>query len=72
MKVLILGGNGMLGHKAFEVFSPLFETWATVRSSKERLQVLPVRRPHAGHCRHRCRKVSEYVRQVVDKQYGPT
>ena len=38
MKVLILGGNGMLGHKALQTFLPLFETWATVRSSTERLK----------------------------------
>ena len=41
MRILILGGDGMLGHKAFQVFAPVFETWATVRSSKERLQTLP-------------------------------
>jgi len=28
----------MLGHKAFQVFAPLFETWATVRSSREGLR----------------------------------
>jgi dTDP-4-dehydrorhamnose reductase len=29
MKVLILGGEGMMGHKAFQVLSPRFETHAT-------------------------------------------
>ncbi len=31
----------MLGHKAYQVFDPLFETWTTVRSSKERIAGLP-------------------------------
>jgi dTDP-4-dehydrorhamnose reductase len=33
MKVLILGGTGMLGHKAWQVFAPRFETYATVRGA---------------------------------------
>lgn len=32
MRVLILGGNGMLGHKLCELFKDRFETWATTRS----------------------------------------
>jgi dTDP-4-dehydrorhamnose reductase len=32
MKVLILGANGMLGHKLVEVLESRFEVWATVRS----------------------------------------
>ena len=32
MKVLILGGEGMLGHKVFQVLSRRFETFATFRS----------------------------------------
>jgi dTDP-4-dehydrorhamnose reductase len=32
MRVLILGGGGMLGHKLCQLFGPRFETWATVRS----------------------------------------
>jgi dTDP-4-dehydrorhamnose reductase len=31
MKVLILGGEGMLGHKVFQVLSQRFETYATFR-----------------------------------------
>ena len=38
MKVLVLGGNGMLGHKVYQVFDGLFETWATVRFKKESLK----------------------------------
>ncbi len=38
VRVLVLGGNGMLGHKAYQVFNGLFETWATVRFQKERLK----------------------------------
>jgi dTDP-4-dehydrorhamnose reductase len=33
VKVLVLGGSGMLGHKVCEVFAPRFETYATVRST---------------------------------------
>ncbi len=33
MRVLILGGSGMLGHKLWQVFQSRFETWGTVRSS---------------------------------------
>lgn len=31
MKVLILGGSGMLGHKLVQTLSPQVETWSTVR-----------------------------------------
>jgi dTDP-4-dehydrorhamnose reductase len=33
MRVLILGGAGMLGHKLWQVFQARFDTWVTVRSS---------------------------------------
>jgi dTDP-4-dehydrorhamnose reductase len=33
MRVLILGGAGMLGHKLWQVLSSRFDTWVTVRSS---------------------------------------
>jgi len=33
MKVLILGGSGMLGHKLWQVFAPIFDTWVTFHSS---------------------------------------
>jgi len=33
MRVLILGGAGMLGHKLWQACSNRFDTWATVRSS---------------------------------------
>lgn len=32
MRVLVLGGGGMLGHKLYQVFSQRFDTWATVRA----------------------------------------
>src|SRR5262249_12549343 len=32
MRVLILGGVGMLGHKLWQVFRDRFETWVTVRT----------------------------------------
>ncbi len=31
MKVLILGGTGMLGHKVYQVFRDLFDTWISAR-----------------------------------------
>jgi len=33
VRVLIIGGGGMLGHKLAQVYRNRFETWATVRSS---------------------------------------
>ena len=33
MRVLILGGGGMLGHKLGQIYKDRFETWITVRSS---------------------------------------
>jgi dTDP-4-dehydrorhamnose reductase len=38
MRVLILGGTGMLGHKVFQVFSEQFETSVTLRRFDERLR----------------------------------
>ena len=38
---MIIGGTGMLGHKAYQVFDPLFETWTTIRSSKKKVATLP-------------------------------
>ncbi len=32
MRVLILGGAGMLGHKLWQVFHGRFDVWVTVRS----------------------------------------
>ena len=32
MKVLILGGDGMLGHKAYQILSHRFDTYATFRN----------------------------------------
>lgn len=33
MRILILGGSGMLGHKLWQVYRNRFDTWVTVRSS---------------------------------------
>ena len=38
MRVMVLGAAGMLGHKAFQVFSRLFETVATFRCFDARLR----------------------------------
>jgi dTDP-4-dehydrorhamnose reductase len=32
IRVLVLGGSGMLGHKLTQTLAPRFETWATVRA----------------------------------------
>jgi dTDP-4-dehydrorhamnose reductase len=32
MRILVLGGEGMLGHKAFQIFSRYFDTYVTFRS----------------------------------------
>jgi dTDP-4-dehydrorhamnose reductase len=37
MKVLVLGANGMLGHKLVSVLNKRFEVWATVRNSLEQI-----------------------------------
>ena len=42
MRILILGANGMLGHKLTQVFSQQFEVLATVRSSTEAFAGHPV------------------------------
>lgn len=35
MRILILGASGMLGHKLWQVFQQRFDTWGTVRLSRE-------------------------------------
>ncbi len=42
MRILVLGGEGMLGHKVFQTLSPRFETWATVRGPAGAARQLPV------------------------------
>lgn len=42
MRILILGANGMLGHKLTQVFSQQFEVLATVRSSTDAFAGHPV------------------------------
>lgn len=32
MRVLVIGGGGMLGHKLVQVFSEVFDVWTTIRS----------------------------------------
>lgn len=41
MKVLVLGGTGMLGHKVWQEFDRRFDTWVTIRGSTEPWQKLP-------------------------------
>lgn len=40
MKVLILGGAGMLGHKLWQTLSSRYETWVTIRSGREAYESL--------------------------------
>lgn len=40
MRVLVVGGAGMLGHKVWQLGQERFETWATVRSLTPALQAL--------------------------------
>lgn len=44
MRVLVLGGTGMMGHKAFQVLSGRFDTWATMRSDDGPWRRLPMYR----------------------------
>jgi dTDP-4-dehydrorhamnose reductase len=44
VKVLVLGGFGMLGHKVCEVFSARFDLWVTVRSAPAGVEVAAVER----------------------------
>jgi dTDP-4-dehydrorhamnose reductase len=41
-RILILGAGGMLGHKAYQVFSKEFETWVTCRNYDARLKNLDI------------------------------
>ena len=45
MKVLIFGGMGMLGHKVWQVFEPVFDTWMTVRISVNQCMKFPFFNP---------------------------
>ncbi len=42
MRVLILGGGGMLGHKVFQVLSKRFETFATFRNTTGLWNTFPI------------------------------
>jgi len=42
MKVLILGGSGMLGHKTWQTFAPRFDTYVTVRGPAARYETLGI------------------------------
>lgn len=51
MRVLIIGGGGMLGHKLAQVYRNRFETWATVRTSfrdYERFDLFDIERVVGG------------------------
>ncbi|MGH9948757.1 MAG: dTDP-4-dehydrorhamnose reductase family protein [Pyrinomonadaceae bacterium] len=42
MKILILGGNGMLGHKLVQTFEKSFEAWTTVRSTYDKVSAFEI------------------------------
>lgn len=42
MRILIMGGEGMLGHKVFEVLSSRFEVFSTFRSSSSPHEISPL------------------------------
>ena len=46
MRILILGGTGMLGHKLWQVCQERFDTWVTVRSSYRRYAHYGLFRPN--------------------------
>ena len=51
MRVLVLGGAGMLGHKLCQVLGERFETWTTVRGDARafaRYELLPAGRIIGG------------------------
>jgi dTDP-4-dehydrorhamnose reductase len=48
MRLLILGGDGMLGHKLYQTLGPRFETFATVRAAASAAERLPVYVATAG------------------------
>lgn len=45
MRVLIFGGTGMLGHKVWQVFEPIFDTWMTARISVKQCMNYPFFNP---------------------------
>jgi dTDP-4-dehydrorhamnose reductase len=45
MRVLVLGGTGMLGHKVYQVLSHQFDTFATVRSGRHAYEALQLFAP---------------------------
>jgi len=49
MRVLVLGGSGMLGHKLWTAFAPRFETHATIRRTTPPLRLLDCYRPDRVH-----------------------
>jgi dTDP-4-dehydrorhamnose reductase len=41
MKLLILGGTGMLGHRLWSTFGPHYDVWATVRDHASKIPAIP-------------------------------
>lgn len=65
MRVLILGGNGMLGHQLCHVLSDRLELWATFRNAPAKFDFLPAERrimPVAVEDTARLREVLDSVK----------
>lgn len=67
MKVLVLGGTGMLGHKLWQVFSTHFDTYVTIRGSLgacRHSEIFDPRRTIEGVCADRLDSVIRALDQV--------
>jgi dTDP-4-dehydrorhamnose reductase len=67
MRVLILGGGGMLGHKLCQIYRTRFDAWATVRSTAETLvgyDLLDSERIREGVDAMRVSSVAQAIAQV--------
>lgn len=68
MNILILGGEGMMGHKAFQVLSPRFETHATFLEERGLWRTFPMyadgARTHGGVNALEFETVEEIVRRI--------
>lgn len=65
MKILILGGSGLLGHKLVQVLSKKFDVWATLRDGfpeYDRLNIFERRKVFENICAEDFEKVSRVIR----------
>ena len=50
MRVLILGGTGMLGHKVWQYFAPRYDTYITIRKTMEDIKTYSIFEPSRTLC----------------------